>query len=211
MFEIEYKGANSVVISTKNAKIVFDPKLSNVGLKDVSTKGAIEMLTDDRFAVSSPDTLLTLNSPGEYGVADFDIRGIAARRHIDSEGQGMMSTMYRIEVGGARIGVLGNIDKKLNDDQLEELGVLDVLIIPVGGGGYTLDAVDAASLVRTIDAKTVIPVHYADPSIAYEVPQDSLEGFISELKAPVETMAKYKTKANAVGVSALTVIELTRN
>ncbi len=33
MFEIEYKGANSVIISSKKASIVIDPKLSLVGLK----------------------------------------------------------------------------------------------------------------------------------------------------------------------------------
>jgi L-ascorbate metabolism protein UlaG (beta-lactamase superfamily) len=209
MLEIEYKGANAVVISTKKTRITVDPKLGHVGLNDLNTKDAIELGTEDRFLVKNPNAHLVLEGPGEYGVADVDIRGIAARRHIDSEG--LQSTIYRIEVGDIRIGVLGNIDKKLSDDQLESLGIIDVLILPVGGGGYTLDGVDAASLVRTIEANVIIPVHFADTSIKYEVPQDLVDSFVSELGATHEKVAKMKFKNSAALPQALTVFELERS
>lgn len=211
MFEIEYKGANNIIISTKKAKIVVDPKLSIVGLKDVPIKGAIELVTESRFAISDADATLLIDGPGEYGIADFDIRGIATSRHIDTESQGLASTMYRIEIGDIRIAVLGNIDKKLSDEQLEELGVIDILVIPVGGGGYTLDATDAASLVRLIDPKIVIPVHYFDSQLKYEVPQDDLKLFVSELGVPVETVQKYKMKQLPIAPSSLMIIEVTRS
>lgn len=211
MFEIEYKGANSIVISTKKSKLVVDPKLSVVGLKDVSTKGVVELATEARFAINDQDAILTIESPGEYGVAEFDIRGIAARRHIDTESEGKMSTIYRVEIGDARIGIIGNIDKKLSDEQLEELGVLDILIIPIGGNGYTLDAADAASVVQLIDPKVVIPVHYADSSLKYEVPQDDLKLFIAELGVPVETVSKYKLKQLPIVPATLSVVEITRS
>ena len=211
MCEIEYKGANSVIISTKKAKLIVDPKLSIVGLKDISTKGAVELATEERFNTADPDAILSIESPGEYGVAGFDIRGIAARRHIDSETEGMISTIYRVDVGDSRIGIIGNIDRKLSDEQLEELGVVDILILPVGGGGYTLDATDAASLVRAIDPKVVVPVHYADKALKYEVPQDELSLFITELGVPVETVVKYKQKQAAVTPVTLSVVEITRS
>ena len=59
--------------------------------------------------------------------------------------------MYRIEAGDIRAALLGNIYEKLDEDQLEALGVIDVLIIPVGGNGYTLDPTGAAKLVRQIE------------------------------------------------------------
>ncbi|MEI7918568.1 MAG: MBL fold metallo-hydrolase [Candidatus Saccharibacteria bacterium] len=211
MFEIEYKGANCIIISTKKAKLVVDPKLSIVGLKDLSTKGAVELATEERFNTADSDAILSIESPGEYGVAGFDIRGIAARRHIDSETEGMLSTIYRVDVGDSRIGVIGNIDRKLSDEQLEELGVVDILIVPVGGGGYTLDATDAASLVRSIDPKVVIPVHYADKALKYEVPQDELSLFITELGVPVETVVKFKQKQAAATPATLSVVEITRS
>lgn len=211
MFEIEYKGANSVIISTKKSKLVVDPKLSIVGLKDISAKDAVILATEERFATNDSDAILSIEGPGEYGVADFDIKGIPARRHIDSDSESLLSTIYRVETGDLRIGIIGNIDGKLSDEQLEELGLIDILIIPVGGNGYTLDAVDAAGIVRMIDPKIVIPVHYADKSLKYEVPQDDLGLFITELGVPTETVDKYKLKQLPILQTTLSVIEIKRS
>ncbi|HMI09371.1 MAG TPA: MBL fold metallo-hydrolase [Candidatus Saccharimonadales bacterium] len=211
MFDIEYKGGNGVVIATKKTTALIDPKLSLVGLKDLSVKDAVEIATEERFATNSKDAQLLIEGPGEYELGDFSIRGISALRHIDTEDTEPLSTIYRIEVGEVRIGLLGNIAGKLEEDQLEALGIVDILILPVGGGGYTLDATSAATLVRSIDPKAVIPVHYADSGLKYEVPQDVLETFIKELGAPVETVAKYKVKSASVLPVTLTVIEITRS
>lgn len=211
MFDIEYKGGNTVVITTKKVSLIADPKLSIVGLKDISIKDSVEVATEERFATNGQDAKLSIEGPGEYGVADFDIKGIAAQRHLDAEGQPLASTIYRIEIGDVRIGLVGNIYEKLNETQLEELGIIDILIIPVGGNGYTLDATGAAHLVGKIDPKVVIPVHYADKALTYEVIQDSLGQFVTDLGAPVEAVAKYKVKGAATIPSTLTVIELTRS
>lgn len=211
MFEIEYKGGNCVVISTKKGTIITDPKLSLVGLKDLTLKDNVELATEARFALNSPDARLSIEGPGEYGVANFDIRGIAAQRHLDAETDPLISTIYRVEVGDVRIAVIGNIYEKLSDEQLEEIGIVDILVIPVGGNGYTLDATGAAGLVRKIDPKAVIPVHYADRALKYEVAQDSLELFVKELGAPVEETAKYKVKTAAGLPGALTVVNVVRS
>ena len=211
MFEVEYKGANAVIISTKKAKIVVDPKISIVGQKDLSSKGAVELVTEHRFAVNGIESILIIDGPGEDGVAEFDILGIPAGRHIDSDSEGQKSTMYRIEIDSTRIGIIGNISEKLSDEQLEKLGVLDILIIPVGGNGYTLDATGAASLVRMISPKIVIPVHYADKNLKYEVPQSELSLFVTELGVPVEVMTKYKSKQILTNQAPLSVVEITRS
>jgi len=210
MFDIEYKGGNTVVIATKKMTLVSDPKQSLVGLKDLVIKGAIELATEERFELESEDARLVIEGPGEYETTDFSIRGTAARRHIDGEGQ-LAGTIYRIEVGDVRIALLGNIADKLSEDQLEELGVVDIAILPIGGTGYTLDATAAASLVRQMDPKVVIPVHYADKGLKYEVPQDELSTFVAELGAPVETVAKYKVKSVMMLPVVLTVVEITRS
>lgn len=211
MFEIEYKGANAIVIATKKAKLIIDPKLSVVGLKDISTKDSVEVSTETRFSTNNEDALIVIDGPGEYGVADFHIYGISAQRHLDTIDEPKTSTMYRIEVGDARIGVIGNIYEKLTDEQLEDLGILDILIIPVGGNGYTLDATGAAGLVRQIGPKMVIPVHYEDSAIKYEVAQGDLKTFISELGVPVETVSKFKYKPGSADPAALSVLEVTRS
>ena len=211
MFDIEYKGANCVVISTKKQTVVIDPKLSIVGLKDVALKDAVELSTDIRFTIDNQEAKLSIDGPGEYGVSDFDIRGIAAQRHLDSDDKPFASTIFKIEIGDVRIVVVGNIYEKLSDDQLEEIGLTDILILPVGGNGYTLDAVGASKVVSKIDPKVIIPIHYADSSIKYEVNQDSLDLFVKELGAPVEIVSKYKVKSSASIPATVTIVELTRS
>ena len=211
MFDIEYKGGNTVVITTKKATLVVDPKQSVVGLKDLSVKEGIQLATEERFVVPNSEYQLTLEGPGEYEVSDFSIRGMPAVRHIDADDSLPVSTIYRVEVGGVNIAILGNIAPKLSEDQLESIGVVDMVVIPVGGGGYTLDATSAASLVRKIDPKVVIPVHYADAALKYEVPQGDLETFTKELGAPVEETAKYKIKSASAVPEALTTVVVTRS
>ncbi|MFZ1301538.1 MAG: MBL fold metallo-hydrolase [Candidatus Microsaccharimonas sp.] len=211
MFEVEYKGANSVVISTKKGTIITDPKLSLVGLKDVNTKDAIELATEARFALNSENARLNIEGPGEYGIADFDIHGVAAQRHIDSEADPKISTIYRIEAGDIRVALLGNIYEKLNEEQLEEIGVVDVVILPIGGSGYTLDATGAANLVRQIEPKAVIPVHYEDAGIKYEVPQGDFETFAKELGGAVEETPKLKIKQPSALPEVLTIYKIARS
>lgn len=211
MFDIEYKGGNTVVISTKKSVLVTDPRRSVVGLKDIVTKDAVELATEARFALERSDAKLVIEGPGEYEVGDFSIRGVAAQRHIDASNGELAATIYRVEVQDVRIAILGNIAESITEDQLEAIGVIDMLIIPVGGGGYTLDATAAVNLVRRFDPKAVIPVHYADAALTYEVPQDELSVFTSELGAPVEVMDKLKIKAINNLPQVLTVIELSRS
>ena len=61
MFEIEYKGGNTVVISTKKTTLITDPKMSVVGEKDQILKGAVELATEDRFLTNSEDFLLNIS------------------------------------------------------------------------------------------------------------------------------------------------------
>lgn len=211
MFDIEYKGGNGVVISTKKLDAVIDPKLSLVGLKDLAVKDALEIATEARFAIGGRDAQLAIEGPGDYELGPFSIKGVPAIRHLDTSADEKIATVYRIEVGDSRIALVGNISPKLDEEQLEGLGLVDILILPVGGGGYTLDATSAAGVVRQIDPKVVIPVHYADDGLKYEVPQDTLETFVKELGAPVETMSKYKVKSAATLPLTLTIVELTRS
>lgn len=211
MFEIEYKGANCVVINTKKSKLVIDPKLSLVGLKDLSTKGCVELLTEARFGTDNVDATLSIEGPGEYEIAGFDIKGVAAQRSLGDEKESFGSTLYRITVGDARVGLIVNIIDKLSEGQLEQLGIVDILIIPVGGGGYTLDPTGAANLVRQISPKVVIPVHYSDDALKYEVPQLDLSVFISELGVPIESMSKYTSKQFSSIADTLSIVELARS
>ncbi len=210
MFDIEYRGANAIVINTKKSSFVFDPKLSLVGLKDLPSKGAVELATEPRYSLATPEARLVIDSPGEYGIAGVDITGIPAKHYLDSQGDYPSVTVYTISISEVRIGVLGNIAASVSDELLEELGMLDIVVLPVGGGGITLNANEASTIVRAIGPKVVIPIHYADKEVKYEAPQDDVDVFVKALGAPVETAPKYKLKRYSELPLALTIFDIKR-
>ena len=139
------------------------------------------------------------------------VKGIAAKRHIDNESDRDLSTIYRVVVGDISIVVIGNIAPTLSDDQLESIGVVDMAILPVGGGGYTLDSTSATAIIRQLEPRMVVPVHFADSALKYEVPQQDIEVFINELGASVvEAGPKLKVKNLGSLPEQLTIVKISR-
>lgn len=204
--DIEYKGANCITITTKKAVIVVDPKLSQVGLKDIKSKDAIVIATQDDLLTAAEDAIV-IDRPGEYEAHDVSVVGEASERMIDHD-KSKKNTIYRLTLDDITFAILGHVAAPLTEEQLEVLSVIDVAIVPVGGNGYTLDAHQAVSVIRQIDPKVVIPTHFADKAIKYEVPQDEIDGFVKELAAPqVEKTSKWKLKTLP---EVLTLVELER-
>lgn len=193
MITITYKGANAVKISSKKTNLIADPKLSLIGLKDLDVKDEVQLVTDSRLAVPDATSSVTFSSPGEYEVGDFTISGVAVK--IATDINTTNGTAYRITGEDITIALLGNIAPVLDESQLEAIGMVDILIIPVGGNGYTLDAKDAARLTKQIEPKIVIPVHYADNGVAYEVPQDEINLFTKEIGSEVTDLDALKIKS----------------
>ncbi len=203
--EIEYKGANCVVMRDKKVLIVVDPT-SNVSVKAAENPEAVILATQEKFAKSEDAAKnFVIDMPGEYEHKNVSVRGIPTHVHADKDGK--RGTMYRIETDDVRIAVIGHADAPLSDEDLENLSVVDVLVIPVGGNGYTLDAKDAATIVRQIAPKVVIPTHFADEKVKYPVSQDDVEAFVKEMGGAHERQNIYKVK-NLPAVT--TVVELAR-
>jgi hypothetical protein len=207
--ELEYKGGNCIVITHKKEEIVTDPKLSDIGLKDQGANAAVHLLTQDRFGAAHKDEAIVVDGPGEYEVNNCSIWGIAAKSHLAPEGA-KTATMYRLDLEDITVAVIGHVAAKLEESQLEAIGVVDVLVLPVGGFGYTLEPKQAVDLVRAIEPKIVVPVHYAEDGVAYEVPQAPLEDFLKELgTAAEEPVNKLKLKGGLLP-EKLTVYQVTR-
>lgn len=191
--ELQFFGANCVRLTTKKAAIVVDDTLADLGSKSITKQGDVALFTA-AHGEAPAGVKLAIDQPGEYEVSDISIKGIAARAHID-EAKQLTATIYRITADDIRVAVLGHVYPDLNDEQLESLGTIDVLLIPVGGNGYTLDPVGALKLIREIEPKVVVPTHFADSSLHFPVPQQTLEDAIKGLgMEPRDTVSKLKIK-----------------
>ena len=193
--EIQYYGANCIRIVYKKAGVVIDDNLSDVGLSSITKEGDVFLRTHGSFLPKKAPKIV-IDGPGEYEVSDVSVKAVAARAHMDEEGQ-ETATIFKLDIADIRIAVAGHIFASLNDEQLEALGTVDVLIVPVGNAGYTLDAIGASKVIKAFDPKIVIPTHYADKAIKYEVPQSSLEDAIKDLPFEMkEKVAKLKLKSS---------------
>ncbi len=203
--EVQFYGANCLRIVTKKAVIVIDDTEGTV-----AKAGDIALFTGAHKAPKA-DVKLYIDQPGEYEVSDVSIQGIAARAHMDEEKK-HTATIFKITAGDMRLVATGHIYPELSERQLESIGTVDVLAVPVGGSGYTLDPVGAMTIIKEIEPKVVVPTHYADKAITYEVPQVDLEHALKELAMePKETVAKLKLKSTELGdVMQLIILETTK-
>lgn len=203
--ELQYYGANCLRLSAKKAQIVVDDNLVKLGLKAVTKPTDISLRTSLEFPEHA-DTAFRAEMPGEYEVAGVVIHGIAARSHMDEEGK-QSAVIYTIQADDTKVAILGHIYPELSEEQLEQIGLVDVAVVPVGGNGYTLDGVGALKVIKQIEPKVVIPTHYADKAIKDEVPQAELADAVKSLGMEVsETVGKYKIKPTELSDTAKLVI-----
>jgi L-ascorbate metabolism protein UlaG (beta-lactamase superfamily) len=205
--DIQFYGANCVVISASGVRAVVDDNLAELGGKSVTKAGDLVLFTGPSSEVKV-ETKLTIAGPGEFEVADFSIQGIPARAHMDEVKQ-RTATIYKLTSKDVTVLVLGHIYPDLSDTELETIGMIDVLITPVGGNGYTLDPVGALSIIKKIEPKIVIPTHYADKALQYPVPQQSLEDALKALAMePKQAASKLRVKpADLSDTTQLIVLE----
>lgn len=204
--DIQFYGANCVTLSYQSVRLVVDDNLSDLGGKSVVKPGDVALFTGDHSAPKN-DTKLTIDCPGEYEVSAFSIEGIPARAHMDQQ-EKSNSTMYRVEAGEIRLLITGHIYPELSDDELEKIGAIDVIIIPVGGNGYTLDPVGALHIIKEIEPKMVIPTHYDTEGLSYPVPQLTLNDAIKALglePSMVTTKLKIKPTELSDGLRLIVV------
>lgn len=205
--DIQFYGANCVLLSTKNTRVVIDDNLSELGAKSITKAGDIALFTAAQHPEPRDDVTLSVDMPGEYEVAEASITGIPVKAHTDESGKN--ATMYKITLAEATVLAVGHIYPELSDKQLESIGYVDVMLLPVGGHGYTLDPIGAQKVIKAVEPKLVIPTHYAASGLTYPVPQGELAAVLHDLgMEPKETVSKLKVKPAELGdVTQLVVVE----
>ena len=205
--ELQFHGANCLTINTKQARVTIDDNLTELGAKTVTKAGDVVIYTKE-YDLPTQEARLLINGPGEYEVADVSVQGMTVRAHTDEEGS-KTATLFKIVINEIRIVVTGHIYPELNENELEIIGTTDILCVPVGGNGYTLDGIGALKIIKKIEPKLIIPTHYADSALKYPVPQQSLGDALKGLAMePRETIEKLKIKSSdLLDVTQLIVLE----
>ena len=77
------------------------------------------------------------------------------------------------------IGHLGHLHHTLTEQQIGQIGQLDVVLVPVDGS-YTMDVSGMVEVLRALRARLILPMHYFNPY--------TLERFLERIRGdfPVE-------------------------
>lgn len=214
--QIIWKGQSCFQISLQPEKnnqvrIIIDPFDETLGLKLPSMEADILLIThhhrdhDNSKAIKGNPFLV--DGPGEYEIKKIYIQGIFSF-HDDSQGrQRGNNTIYTIETEEVKLCHLGDIGQnELTPEQLEKIGNIDILIIPIGGV-YTIDSKTAAKIISQIEPKIIIPMHYQIPKLALKL--EGLEKFLKVMGIKrAETLNKLLIKKKDLSEQGMKVVVL---
>ncbi|MBI5077628.1 MBL fold metallo-hydrolase [Candidatus Falkowbacteria bacterium] len=177
--------------------IVTDPYDNSIGLRLPKLEADLVSVShahedhNNVEAVNGADgkSPIVINRPGEYEVKKVFALGIGSYHDKSQGAERGKSVMFKFDFDGVKILHLGDLGSELSDQQLERIDDVDVLLIPVGGK-YTINAAEAAEIVREIEPRIVIPMHYQLPGMKLDL--DPVEKFRKAMGNKAETMNKLK-------------------
>lgn len=105
--------------------------------------------------------------PGSYEVKGVKITGFSAFHDKEEGARRGQNTMFLFEMDGMRILHAGDIGHQLSRELIAEIGVVDVLLVPIGGT-YTLDYLEAREFANSLRPSVVIPMHFRTPVCALQ-------------------------------------------
>jgi len=145
-----------------------------------------------------------VKGPGEYEISGVLMLGLTAY-HDAVKGQSRgKNTIYIMEIDGVTICHLGDIGHVIDDKAIEDMGKVDILMLPVGGV-TTITAAMAAETIRKVEPKVVIPMHYQTPGTKREL--EPVETFLKEMgQSPIEPKPKLNINKNNLPLTMQVVI-----
>jgi L-ascorbate metabolism protein UlaG (beta-lactamase superfamily) len=167
--EIKYLGHSSFFIKTKSAKLVTDPfNPEKVGLKFPKQESDIITIShnhaDHNYREGIKGEPIIFDWPGEYEKNEVHITGYPSFHDKQQGAERGENVIYKIEAEKLAILHVGDLGHSLSDELIEEIGGIDILMVPVGGV-YSLSAEEAVKLINEIEPSIVIPMHYNRPEL----------------------------------------------
>jgi L-ascorbate metabolism protein UlaG (beta-lactamase superfamily) len=195
------------------ATVVVDPFDSNtVGYSPLKLKSDIVAVSHDapghNFVAAVKGVSHILTGPGEYEIGGVFITAVQtdgnSKKNIDQ----LRNTLYVFDYDGLTIAHLGDLKQVPTQAEVEALGPVNVVLLPIGGGSG-LNAAKAAEVVSQLEPNIIIPMHYQTTEAKMLL--DSLDKFIKEMGLqPIEAVQSFKiTKSGLPSESKVIVLDYT--
>lgn len=189
--QIKFHGNSCFSIKEGDFALVMDP---NEGMK--MEKANAITISSPVNPFKAPDSeAKRFNWPGEYETAGVYIMGISSFHNTKDSEKQEDNTVFKIDCSGLRLCHLGRLGAKPTPEQLEQIGDVDILFVPVGEDG-TIDAKKAKEVIEQIEPRVMIPMLFTEHSLAAflkemgAVNSERLDGFSVKRSELPEEMSK---------------------
>jgi L-ascorbate metabolism protein UlaG (beta-lactamase superfamily) len=158
--DVKWLGSTCFRIKSREATVLMDPIGRESGHPVPKQKADIVTLSAQgakRGLANVEGNYTLIEGPGEYEVQDVFLSGIRTRRTEGAKQE--FNTVYLVEMDEMIFCHLGNLSKRLTEAQVEAMGDVDVLFVPIGGGDG-LTPTGATEVIGQIEPRLVIPMRY---------------------------------------------------
>ena len=197
--DISWLGHSCFRIKGTQATIITDPYSPDLGYSLGKPTAGIVTVSHQHpghsFAQGIGGDPKQVTGPGEYEISGVLIIGMATFHDGEQGSKRGKNTAYLMEIDEVSVCHLGDLGHVLTTEQVEEIGKMDVLLLPVGGVS-TIDASMAAEVVRQLEPRVVVPMHYKTEALSREL--EPVDKFLKEMGVKeVNSQPKLSlTKAN---------------
>jgi L-ascorbate metabolism protein UlaG (beta-lactamase superfamily) len=179
---IRWLGHSCFLISLDDTvKMITDPFDKSVGYPMPDVSADICVVSHDHFDHNCVSAVKgnpqVVKGSGEKKAKDVNFKGVGA---FHDEKQGSLrgeNTIFLWELGGIKFAHMGDLGTKLSQDQIDQMGSVDVLFVPTGGY-YTIDAQAADKVVSALNPRVVMPMHYKTPVMGSNFPIAGVNEFL---------------------------------
>ena len=179
--DVTWLGHGCFRLRGRSAAVVTDPYPPAIGLKLSRLDADLVTIShehDNHNYAQVVREAYEIRGPGEYEVAGVAVVGVPTYHDPEKGAKHGRNTVYVIEIDDVRICHLGDLGHSLDDSEAVPLSSADVLLVPVGGRS-TISATQAAEVVRQLEPRYVVPMHYAIPGLKVEL--DPIDRFLKEI------------------------------
>lgn len=173
--------ASFLITSDSGTRIITDPYVVGSGIKYGEINEAADVVTvshdhfDHNNVASVGGNPQVVKEPVEAKGIKFE--GVATHHDASGGSERGNNTIFSMDIDGVKVCHLGDLGHPLNDQQVADIGKVDVLLIPVGGF-FTIDAKVASEVCDRLNPRVIIPMHYKNEKLDFPISgvDDFLEG-----------------------------------
>jgi L-ascorbate metabolism protein UlaG (beta-lactamase superfamily) len=182
--EITWYGLSCFRLTERNlATVVTDPYDSQTaGYEPLKLKADIVTVSHEAPGHSYTSAVKgnshLINTPGEFEIGGVFITGIQTNGYGKNSSDEPRNTLYVFDYEGVTIAHLGDLRRVPSQTEIEALGTVHIVLVPVGGGGG-LNSARAAEVVSLLEPGFVIPMHYG--TAASNIKLEPLSKFLKEM------------------------------